>query len=143
MPDYTCHYCGERSSMMGHKWCQEGITREEYYARLTKAKPVVHHPSGTRLCTKDGRIFGNAIIIGSGVRDDVLIYQIETDFGNVMFKRADEIDQHWWIANDTPEEVSLTRWLEAREELRSRSSMAEQPTVHRQAVGSVPTVTAT
>lgn len=100
---------------------------------------------GTRLLTKDGRKYGNAIVIAQVTGFDGCSewYQIESDFGNVFFKADTDIDEFWWVADDQPEEISLERWRDARHELLwSRSSMEEQGSVEPQDAGSVPVVTA-
>lgn len=113
MGQYTCHYCGQSCSMMGHAWCMKGITREEYY----KPKQVTLYPIGSRLMTKDGRKYSNGIIIGyhSG---QVVSYQIESDFGNIFFKLASEVDNLWYVDDSDPDTI---RWHEERDALRSRS----------------------
>lgn len=92
------------------------------------------------LFTKDGRKCGNGICTGyAGVFRGRMMYDIETDFGNVMTISFPEVIELFHIGPL----IDLDRWREDRDALRSRSSMAEQGTVDAQDVGSVPTVTAT
>lgn len=47
--------------------------------------------SGTQLCTKDGRRIGNARIINVTIRYGHVIYECETDKGNLLYLMESEI----------------------------------------------------
>lgn len=66
-------------------------------------------PIGTRLCTRDGRRYGNAIIVEHRGGE----YLIETDYGNVIHTS----DLSPW-RYDLEEERNLERWYEDRRRLR-------------------------
>lgn len=50
---------------------------------------------GTQLCTKDGRITGNACIIGTKAETGSFV--VRTDAGNCMTVSASEIGRMFWI----------------------------------------------
>jgi hypothetical protein len=56
---------------------------------------------GTRLCTKDGRLIGNGIVV------DILtfslgfnMYLVKTDFGNLVTMHKSQIYNQFYIADD-------------------------------------------
>lgn len=70
---------------------------------------------GTKLATKDGRIIGNAIVVGTG--GDLIpgAFVIETDFGNLTTLSMVEIENWFHIGRVT----DLARWKEDRARLRT------------------------
>lgn len=88
------------------------------------------YPIGSRLWTLDGTKVGNGIIIG--YHPTPLSYQVESDFGNIYFVSAQELDDMFSVDDSEPD---TCRWYSDREELRSRSSMLERPPVQRKDVG--------
>lgn len=96
--------------------------------------------SGTRLATKDGRKFGNAIIIHEylvdytqyeGKEPEPRIWVIETDFGNILRMDEKQIEEVWYVLEEDPymaliaEEGNSTvlgRWMTDRYNLVSKKA---------------------
>jgi hypothetical protein len=71
---------------------------------------------GTRLCTKDGRLIGNGIVV------DILTfpigytsftaYLVKTDFGNMVTMSMSQISNQFYIADDVvPPKIQLLAQL--------------------------------
>ena len=74
---------------------------------------IIEVPS--RLCTKDGRKYGNGFL-HSSVRDgDITVYRVETDFGNQLSVSKDELLSFWWPMPGTWEKITYEEWLGVRE----------------------------
>lgn len=65
---------------------------------------------GQRLATKDGRVFGNGIVVRVDMYPRDIYYLIETDFGNQMAMTDLEIIENFHIMEVT----DLARWYKER-----------------------------
>ena len=56
---------------------------------------------GTRLCTKDGRLIGNGIVIDKiTYSPGFSLYLVKTDFGNVVTMSKHQIHNQFFVTDD-------------------------------------------
>lgn len=99
---------------------------------------------GTVLYTRDGRRYSNGIITGMRSGTGATVYDIETDFGNVVQASYVEICERWYCAGNRPNgREALAEWLKDRaEKIEKNARQVPDPIVCPYCSGVVQQVTA-
>ena len=69
----------------------------------------------SRLCTKDGKKFGNGFLHSSIREGDIVVYHVETDYGNQVSVSKDELLTAWWVMPDDRQKATYEEWSDGRE----------------------------
>lgn len=91
---------------------------------VSDAQPVAL-TEGHTLFTKDGRVTGNAIVLRQiPDANNPTLYELETDFGNVVKNTLGEIQEKWWLTDTTgaAQVQDVDKWKQDRQLLRLKAN---------------------